>query len=252
MTDKLLIGTYWWTPDKGSKFAAAYTADDVRRLARQVQRHCTVPYRFVVITDQPNAFLTTEDFDFGIHAIELDRSTHVPGTCFARLMTFHPEGPALFGGDRFLQIDLDTLIVGNIDHLVKRLENVVMWRNPARIPWDKPAMAGRPYYNTSLSLHKLGTMPEVWNTVADYVAKGERPPWKDDQWYLSDRFGPDMPYFDGARDGVYRIARPGEPETGVWGKVPENTCVITYPGSEGKPSNPVVRGANPWLAEYGV
>lgn len=256
----IAIGTYFWSPDPGSKFAAPYTADDVRVLKRMIERLLSLPHEFVVITDRPEAFSD----DLAIRAIPLDRSTHVPNTCFARLMTFHPQGRELFGADTFLQIDLDTLIVGTIDHLVTRPENLALWRNPARIPWaaaDAPgtkAMAelvdgcflhrinqNRCYYNTSILLHRLGTLPWVWEGFDP-----GHPPAKDDQWYLSDLFGEGCAFFDGARDGVYRIAREDTPGSGVDGALPENACIVTFPGSCGKWSESSIRAKNPWINEY--
>ncbi len=262
MTDRLIIGCYWWKPDAGSKFEAAYKVQDVLRLQRQVAKHCTVPHEFVVVTDQPKMFEHVSNL---IRAIPLDKATHVPGTCFARLMTFHPDGPGIFEAERFLAIDLDTLIVGNIDHLVmERDENVILWRNPARIPWEPmqglpPGVHGltepgdngkrrwlinqaRCYFNTSIVYHKLGSMPHVWQ-----VFNRDKPQAKDDQWYLSDLIGPGAPYFDGERDGVYRLARDDTPGSGVAGALPDNACIVTFPGSEGKWTKPEIREANQWI-----
>jgi hypothetical protein len=238
----LLIASYFWQPDPGSKFSAPYTADDVRKLQRMVAKHCTAPHQFGVITDQPELFADDAD----IRAIPIDRATHVPSTCYVRLMTFHPGGKALFGADRLLQIDLDTLIVGNIDHLVTREENLVLWRNPAR----HPSRPGRSAYNTSILLHELGSIPEIWQTFVDFRTVGKRIPAKDDQWFLSDALGEDVPYFDGARDGVYRIARADTPGSGVDGELPDNACIVFFTGSEGKMDNPTIRAANPWIERF--
>lgn len=264
----LLIGTYYWQPDAGSKFAAPYTPDDVYRLLWQVTQHCTVPHETVVVTDQPQHFAQVSKM---VRPIPLDRSTHVPGTCYARLMTFHPNGRELFGGDAFLQIDLDTLIVGNIDHLCRRQENLVLWRNPARVPWeplDLPQGVGgmsdlddngkriwrinqsRCFYNTSILFHRLGSMPRVWENFVGRRAEGYALPAKDDQWYLSDLFGVNCPYFDGERDGVYRLGREDTPGSGVAGTLPDNACVVTFPGSNGKWTQPEIREANPWISAY--
>lgn len=236
----LVIGTYFWQPDAGSKFAHAYAPDDVRRLQRMVARHCTVPHQFAVITDRPELFEGNSD----IRAIRIDQTKHVPGTCFVRLMTFHPNGMAMIG-DKVLVIDLDTLIVGNIDHLVSREENLVLWRNPARIPWHNPTMKGRPYYNTSVLLHRCGTMPDIWESFDPH-----NPRVRDDQWWLAAMLGADMPYFDGEKDGVYRLGRKGEPGTGVDGALPPNACIVTFPGSEGKWTDPAIRAANPWIEAH--
>lgn len=255
----LVIGAYYWQPDPGSKFAAPYTADDVRRLQRMVAKHCTIPHEFAVITDRPELFADDPD----IRAIPIDKTTHVPGTCYVRLMTFHPEGRALFGAERLLQIDLDTLIVGNIDHLVTREEDVVLWRNPARVPWE-PIVDGtarsmaewdgtrfvhrinqnRCYYNTSILYHRLGAAPWLWQYATEWNGS---PPFKDDQWYLSDFFGDAAYYFDGERDGVYRIARADTPGSGVHQTLPSNAAIVTFPGSEGKWSDPKIRRENIWI-----
>jgi hypothetical protein len=236
----LTVATYFWNPDPGSKFAVAYTPDDVRRLQRNVARHLTVPHQFACITDRPHMF----DADKDIRAIPIDWATHVPGTCFVRLMTFHPEGRDMIG-ERVLQLDLDTLIVGDLAPLVERQEDLVLWRNPAL----HPKRPGRSLYNTSILLHRCGSMPELWKCFLDM---GKKTPAKDDQWYLSDALGPGVPYFDGERDGVYRIAREDTPGSGVNGELPDNACIVTFPGSNGKWTLPHIAAANPWIAEHRV
>ena len=121
----------------------------------------------------------------------------------------------------------------------------MLGRNPALHP-NRP---GRALYNTSVLLHRCGTIPELWQAFVD-LGKG-RIPAKDDQWYLSDALGPDVPYFDGERDGVYRIARDDTPGSGVTGPLPANACVVTCPGSEGKPwMMPGGAERFPWMAEH--
>lgn len=237
----LTIATYWWTPQgQAASGYHAYTPDDVRLLQRMVARHLTVPHEFVVITDRPELFAEDE----AIRAVAIDWTTHVPGTCFVRLMTFSPEAREKIG-ERVLQVDLDTVIVGNLDDLAARTENLVMWRNPARIPYEAPAKAGRPYYNTSILLHTTGTLPELWVGF-----NPQRPMHRDDQWYLSDALGPDVAHFDGEHDGVYRLAREDTPGSGVSGELPANARIVTFPGSEGKPTNPRIVAVNPWIAEF--
>lgn len=236
----LVIATYMWSPDPGSKFAVPYRADDVRKLQRMVAEHLTLPHEFAVITDKPELFET----DTAIRAIPIDWATHVRGTCYVRLMTYHPSGASLIG-ERVLQMDLDTLVVGNIDHIGAREEDLVLWRNPAL----NPKYPGRSFYQGSLALHRCGTIPGIWETFR-HADAGRRRVWKDDQWYLSSLLGRDVPYFDGARDGVYRLAREDTPGSGVDGALPDNACIVTFPGSEGKADNPRVLAANPWIAEY--
>lgn len=226
----LTVITYQW----GNK----YKPDDVRRLKAMVRRNLTVPHEFAVITDHP------EDYpDEDIKVIRIDWSKHVHGTCFVRLMTFHPAGVALIG-DKVLQIDLDTIIVGNMNGIVSRYENLVLWRNPSRIPWDNPTVPNRPFYNTSIVMHRCGTMPWLWAKFDPM-----NPTCRDDQWWLSDRLGPNVPHWDG-RDGIYRLGRSDTPGSGVDGSLPKNARIVTFPGSEGKWSDPKIIAANPWINEH--
>lgn len=233
----LVVATYFWNPDKGSKFAHQYKVEDVKRLQRQVKTHLPVQHEFVVITDKPHWFEGEKD----IRALTIDYLKHVPGTCFVRLMTFMPEGRE-FIGEKVLQIDLDTLIVGDLTPIVERDEDLVLWRNPGRVPWHLDNR--RCYYNTSVVLHRCGTMPDVWHNFDP-----KRPSAKDDQWYLSDYFGPGCPYFD-ASHGVYRLARADTPGSGVDGALPDNARIVTFPGSEGKWTKPEIRQANPWIEAH--
>jgi len=237
----LTVATYFWTDENPSKFNAKhqYGPDDVRLLQRMVARYMGQPHDFAVITDRPEFFADDEH----IRAVPIDKTTHVPGTCFVRLMTFSPAARETIG-ELVLQLDLDTVIVGGLDSIVSRTSDIVMWRNPARIPWDAPAKAGRPYYNTSMLLHRTGTLTHIWE---EFDPKAPR--YRDDQWLLSDKLGPNVPYWDGS-DGVYRLAREDTPGSGVSGTLPENARVVTFPGSEGKPWDAAIAAANPWIAEY--
>jgi hypothetical protein len=235
----LVVATYFWS-DKATRQKFEYKADDVRALRRRVAEHLTTPHEFAVITDRPHMF-DGDDF----RAIPMDKTTHVPGTCFARLFTFHPQGQSLIG-ERVLQIDLDTLIVGDMAPLVERDEDLVMWRNPSRVPWNTPDPRGRPYYNTSMVLHRCGTMPQLWSEFNRHVTPGK---YRDDQWYLSSMLGPDTPYWDGGH-GVYRLGRPDTPGSGVAGDLPANARVVTFPGSEGKWWESHIMAANPWIERY--
>jgi hypothetical protein len=237
----LTVATYFWTDANPSKFNAKhqYGPDDVRLLQRMVARYMSQQHVFAVITDRPEFF----DDDEHIRAVPIDKTTHVPGTCFVRLQTFSPEARESIG-ERVLQLDLDTVIVGGLDSLVSRTSDIVMWRNPSRIPWELPAKAGRPYYNTSMLLHRTGTLTHIWEEFDP-----REPRYRDDQWLLSDKLGPNVPYWDGS-DGVYRLAREDTPGSGVSGALPENARVVTFPGSEGKPWDAAIAAANPWIAEY--
>jgi hypothetical protein len=237
----LTVAAYLWFDEHWRHNGAfTYGPEHVRLLKSMVSKNLTVPHEFVCITDRPHLF----DGDAGIRAIPLDKSTHVPGTEFVKLMTFHPMGGEMIG-KRVLQLDLDTIVCGSLDEIVDRNEELVVWRNPTRVPYDKPIKAGRPYYNGSVILHTCGTMPEIWRSF-----DSERPPRvRDTQVWMSNMVGPHAPYWDG-RDGIYRLGRADTPGSGVTGALPENARIVTFPGDMGKPWLPEVRAANPWIERY--
>lgn len=243
----LAICAYLWNPDANSNLADPYTPEDVRKLAEAVKANLTVPHTFICVTDCVEAFDGVSD----IKAIPIDNTIPMDaGHCVCRLMTFHPNGREIFGAERVFHMDLDTLVVSNFDDVVVRDEDVVLWRNPARVPWDNPSRPQRPYYNGSFVMHRCGSRPDVWenylnawrNNANDYRTKN-------DQAWTSGYLGPDVPYWD-ASHGVYRLARPGEPQTGVTGALPTNARLVTFPGSEGKWSSQLIRDNNPWIEQY--
>lgn len=90
-----------WAP---SKTAGGYKPEHVERLRKQVAEHLTLPHRFVCLTD---VAVSCESIPL-LHAW--------PGW-WSKLELFRPgigldTGPVLY-------LDLDTSVVGNIDHMVQ-------------------------------------------------------------------------------------------------------------------------------------
>ena len=236
----LVVCCYWWTD---ADWPAAYNADHVRQLKDAVRKNLTVPHEFFCLTDDVEAF----EFDHDIRAVPLDLTTAIPGTEFVKLMTFSPAAQAVIG-DRILQLDLDTVIVGNIDKIVDREEDTVVWRNPARLPYGNP-VRNRCYYNGSVILHLAGTLPEVYTDFHPGYARKNGGPFPTTQEWMSDILGPNAPYWD-ASHGVYRLARSDTPGSGIDGELPANACMVCFVGSEHKPWDPKVRAAQPWVENY--
>jgi hypothetical protein len=236
----LTVATYFWYDpawEHNDKFM--YGADDVRLLQAMVKRNLSIPHEFAVITDRPELFSSDDE----IRTIDLDKTTHVPGTCYTRLFTFHPEGATIFG-DRMLVIDIDSVIVSDLAPLVFREENLVLWKNPT---WrDDGKFAGRSYYNTSMVYHRCGTMPRLFT---EFNAGTTSRRWQDDQWFLTHCFGHGAPVWTG-EDGVYRLARADTPGSGVEGELPDNARIVFFPGDQGKPWLPEVLERCPWIPQY--
>ena len=236
----LVICCYLWSdPHWRHNNTFTYKPAHVNHLARMVAQNISVPYEFACITDIPADHSIERGFDPGIRLIPLDTTTHLPNTEFAKLMTFHPNGKEIIG-EKVLQLDLDTIICGSLDPIVDRDEDLVVWRNPTRIPYDNPIKKGRPYYNGSVILHKCGTMPEIWQNFVP------QPFIRDTQVWMSHLVGPDAPHWT-HKDGIYRLAREDTPGSGIWGDLPANARIVNFVGSDHKPNRPEVRAANPWI-----
>jgi hypothetical protein len=152
----LTVVTWLW-----SAAARDFKARHVDVLARMFRRKCTVPHRVVCITDRP-----AHEFDRSIvevvptppaaRALERIRTPEGRGfpSCYRRLWLFSPEAREL--GDRFLQIDLDVVLTGNVDHIAGRDESFVGW-----VP-NEGVWHGRDRYGGGLYLLRAGPHPEVW------------------------------------------------------------------------------------------
>jgi hypothetical protein len=233
----ITVVTYLWSPDPGSKYDS-YRSDDVRRLQRMVSDHLSVAHEFVVVTDRPEEF----SGDASIRALPIDWTTHVPGTCFVRLFT--PQASVVLG-KRVLQLDLDTLIVGDLAPIVERSEDLVLWRNPRKWALTYPEVGygkALSWFNASVILHTPGTMGVIWqnfHSTREYA--------KDDQWLISDYAGKDCPYWDQSH-GVYRLAPVARPYLGVSGDLPENARIVNFPGTAAKRFLNEDPGENAWIA----
>lgn len=108
-----------------------YRPAHVNVLASMLRRHLRVPHELVCITDQ------TEGFDDTVRvapmpaaAADLGKLKTPEGgrfpSCYRRLWLFSSEARQL--GQRFLLVDIDVVLTGDITHLVQRDEPFVGWR----------------------------------------------------------------------------------------------------------------------------
>lgn len=215
-------------------------------LRNMVARHLTVPHEFVCVCDTEDK---ARDLDqFGIRALPLDMTKHVPGTCFVRLMLRHPMMGA-FLGRRVLNLDVDICIVGNIDHIANRHEENVWWENPNFKPGNRRAPI-----QTSIQLLTTGTLTHLWSEFDPKIT----PQWVNrryggaEQAWVSEMLnaGPNVRTLDQS-DGIYgamRVFR-GEEGEGVNGQLPANASIVSFPGDRA-PWQSEVQEQFPWLKEH--
>jgi hypothetical protein len=90
------------------KWGNKYTFDYVNRLYHMIQRHLTLPYRFICLTDDPRGLQSGIE-----HSPFEEKSLR---TWFTKMEIFKP--PAVIN-DRILFLDLDTVIIRNIDDIAR-------------------------------------------------------------------------------------------------------------------------------------
>src|SRR5262245_17164589 len=129
----LTVVTWLW--GDGRTFGPEY----VNRLARSFKRNYHAPHDFVCVTDWDDL----QDFDSSCvrtFPMMYEHAEMRSGnrSCFRRLR-LHDEQTGRLLGDRILQLDLDTVIVGDVTNLFARDEPLVLT--------TQNASAGRTTYN---------------------------------------------------------------------------------------------------------
>jgi hypothetical protein len=226
----LTVCSFWWTdPSVADRARYQYGPEDVFIHKRMVERH--IDARYVCVTDNPKALP-------GVETIPLEYATHVPGTRFAKLMLFR-KGVGI--GDQVLYLDLDCVITGSLEPLIKS-EDLVLWRNP------NFGVPMRARYNTSIMLITADSRPELYDRfdpkrTPDDLAQR----WGGtDQAWLSEQASPDEAHWTAA-DGVYGAGRLKDIAPGVGTALPDNARIVFFPGNR-QPKGEI--GRHPWIPEH--
>ncbi|MFP4538471.1 MAG: hypothetical protein ACLFPA_09230 [Dichotomicrobium sp.] len=231
---------YWRDNQDRCQNAYQYSGEDVSLLRGQVARNLEREHEFVCITDRPG------DIEDGIRTVPLDRRLHIPGGRYAKLQVFRPDAGETIGA-RILLLDLDTVIVGGLDPLVDRDEDLVLWRNP------NFGLKRRAYYNTSIMLVRAGTRTEFYTRFDpkrshDEAARATG--WGGtDQRFVSWLAGRHEAHWTAA-DGIYGAGRLGDYCPGRATTVlPENARIVFFPGRR-HPKMAKVRERHPWIKDH--
>lgn len=140
----------WHKPGYRSKF----DGQAVNVMRNMVARHYPHPHRFICITDDPTGI------DDGIEIVPLwDDFKDIPNptwcwgpSCYRRLRAFSAEFEAI-AGKRFVSIDLDCVITGDLSPLWNRPEDFVIYAS---------VQAGMAY-NGSMFMMTTGSRRRVWD-----------------------------------------------------------------------------------------
>lgn len=204
MTEKLLSVVCWkWLPPPG--YRSVFGPETVNVLAKMVARHYPRPHRFICVTDDPKGInghteIVPDWKDFS----DLRSPSGVRNpSCYRRLRMFHPEIAQTFG-QRFVSLDLDVVITGDLTPLWDRTEDFVMTgdTNP------------RTHYNGSMVLMTAGARPQVWtkfDPVESPRAARAAGHFGSDQGFISYLLGPNEKKWTTA-DGVYSFRNHLQPK----------------------------------------
>jgi len=149
----LTFVTWLWKPPVG--YRSAFAAEHVNVLANMIDRHYTAPHRILCVTDLPKGIdprvqIVSAWNDYAELGSPHGGINKNP-SCYRRLRAFHPDIGKVFGR-RFVSLDLDTVITGDLVPLFDRPEDFVIWGETNPKSW----------YNGSLWMLTAGARPQVW------------------------------------------------------------------------------------------
>jgi hypothetical protein len=243
----LSIVCYFWI-DPARRRQYQISPEDVRIWDRMIKRNVTIPHRRICVTHRPDLI------DF-METVSLDTRKHVPGTCTVKLMTWRPDIEPILG-KRICMMDVDCVVTGNLDAILDRPEDVVLWHNP-----NFELGGRRGFYQGSMQLLTAGARPFLWEDFNPAVT----PRWLNrrfggaEQCWISERLNTSFPepgwgwdeaYWDES-DGVYGAGRlfNGKMGNGVATELPENARIVFTPGDR-SPSQPQMQEAHPWIRQH--
>lgn len=228
-----------WKPREG--YRSTYPPETVNVLRRMVARHYRSDHRFICVTDDPSGL------DPGIDVVPLwNDFADVPNphgaknpSCYRRLRAFHPDIGTVFG-DRFVSLDLDTVIAGDLAPLFDRPEDFVIYGDTNK----------KTPYNGSLFLLRAGARPQVWTQFDPRLSPKQSMAagcWGSDQGWISLCLGPKEARYS-RRDGVYSFRNELQSVRG--GKdLGKDVRVVVFHGRL-DPWNTYVQSQYPWVRAH--
>lgn len=220
----LSIVTWKWA--SLNPYRTSFRAVHVNTFASMIRRNLTIPHRVFCITDNPAGI------DEDITTVRLwdnpvpHYGTHHRPNCYVRLKAFSKEFEQIVG-PRFVSMDLDCVITGNIDHLFDRPDDFMIWGETHDI---NP-------YNGSMWMMNAGARAHVWDDFdpakSPEIAMQKRFFGSDQAW-MCYALGPDEKRWS-TSDGVYSYRCHIRP---LGGSLPGNAKIVFFHGQY-----------NPWDAD---
>jgi len=221
------------------RYRSTYAPATVHTLRRMVADHYAGPHRFVCVTDDPRGLEGIETFPIWRQGLNIKppEGMNWP-SCYVRLRAFSTEAREWFG-DRYVSLDLDTVITGDLAPLFERPEDFVIWNET-----DWP---GVQHYNASIWLHTPGTRAQIWERFDP--ARSPREAFRaggrgGDQAWISHVLGPGEAVFT-PEQGVLSYRRHVE---AAGGRLPAHARIVNFHGVVDPWS--AAAQALPWVREH--
>lgn len=221
-------------------YRSSFPASAVNILRNQVARHYPQPHRFVCITDDPTGI------DEGIEIVPIwDEHKDIPNptwswgpSCYRRLKAFSADFEEI-AGKRFVSIDLDTVITGDLRPLWNRPEDFVIYAS----------VQARMAYNGSMFMMDTGCRRQVWDTfdpeTSPRIANAAGKHGSDQGW-IGHVLGPNEATWS-AKDGIYAYR---------WdclrqrrGRLPPRSRMIVFHGKY-DPWDAATQRQSRWIKDY--
>lgn len=135
-------------------YRTVYTSGHVNALAAMTRRYYNHPHRFYCVTDDPTGLADGVEYvPIWPDHFELLNPSHPTSrpNCYPRLKLFAPEMRELFG-ERFVSLDLDTVMVDDMAPLWHRPEEFLIYD-----------AKGDDHYNGSMFMMTAGARARVWH-----------------------------------------------------------------------------------------
>ena len=201
------------------KVVGEYTSKYVNRLYHSVERNLTIPHEFICVTDDPQGI--------ECKTIPMWDDHRKLGGCYTRLKLFSLEMKDLIG-NRFIALDLDTVIVGNLDKMFNRKGDFVINKYTTHSHLHKHK--NNQYYNGSIIMMDAGARQHVWKMfdpkTSPLLIQKNKGLIGTDQAWISLLLGNSEKMF-AERDGVYRFQLLADKK-----KLPKNAKLILFAGKE--------------------
>lgn len=219
-----------WAPR--NSYRSTFKSHHVNTFARMVSRNLTIPHRIICITDDRHGIDSSiETVTLWENPVPTYGAFHRPN-CFVRLKAFSKDFEKI-AGDRFVSIDLDCVITGNIDPLFDHDNDFMIWGQTHDI---NP-------YNGSMWMMNTGSRSKVWDDfdpVKSPALARTKGFFGSDQSWMCYALGPNEKRWTTA-DGVYSYRNHIRNEkniSGVANSLPSNARLVFFHGQY-----------NPWDAE---